>query len=138
MAPQEFSMKKVQMHKPQAVREMVEVYQSESLSVDSTTTVMGACSGCHNLSTTHQNRTNVSVGVGASMPGANIQAVINRNGSVSASANVGAGFVVRVSTTSGAGPNISVRGNGTSLNTGNRTVNTSSSSARRDKTRTGG
>lgn len=126
------------LHKPMRRQHAaVELYQSECITVDSTTTVMEACAGCHNLSTTHQDKVTASIGVGGSVPGMNFSAVVNSNGTVSSDFQIGAGVVVGATATSGGGPEIHVAAGGTTLNAGQRSVTTPSSSTRQDNTRTG-
>ncbi len=130
-------MKQTTMHKPaRKVRRAVELYECESITVDSTTTVMSACGGCHDLSTTHQDKVTSFAGVGASMPGFSATAVINDNGTLSATAQLGAGVVVGTTATSGGGPDIYVVTGGTSLSAGQRSVSSTTSSTYQDNTRT--
>lgn len=130
-------MRKATLNKPmRSQHAAVELYQSECITIDSTTTVMEACAGCHNLSTTHQDKVTTSMGVGAAMPGMSMSAVVNSNGTVSAGVQIGAGIVVGATATSGGGPEIRVATGGTSLNAGQRSVTTTSTSTRQDNTRT--
>ena len=131
---------KAAMSKPQKRnRESVEVYHSESVYVDSTTTVMEACAGCHNLSATHGPRITVSSGIGGSVPGFSGSIMTNGNGSVTASGQGGFFGLVGISIHSGAGPNIVVGRSG-SLSAAQRSVSLSGSSSttstRQDNTRT--
>lgn len=133
-------MTKAAMSKPQKKnRESVEVYHSESVYVDSTTTVMEACAGCHNLSATHGPRITVSSGIGGSVPGFSGSIMTNSNGSITASGNIGIGGQVSLAYNSGAGPRITVGGSG-SLSAAQRSVSLSGSSSttstQQDNTRT--
>ena len=130
-------MSMVQLRKPQpSTRPTVEVYHSESIFVDSTTSVMEACAGCHNLSKTHQDKANLSIGVGATYIGGSLSAVINSNGTTTIATQVGEGLLFGASLTSGAGPNII--GSGGTLSTAQRSVSlgSGSTSAQQDNTRT--
>ena len=131
---------KAAMSKPQKRnRESVEVYHSESVYVDSTTTVMEACGGCHNLSKTHGPRVTLSFGVGGSVPGLSGSIMTNGNGSVTTTLHGGMVGLGGISYNSGAGPNIVVGRSG-SLSAAQRSVSLSGSSsttsARQDNTRT--
>jgi hypothetical protein len=122
------------LEKPQqAVKNHGELYQHEHLMIDSTSTVMGSCGTCHDLSNTHgSDRGIVSGGVGIGIPGVSLTATIDENFNLTVGGQVGNnGPVVAVSAThiTNPGPRIII------TSSGNRTVQTSGSSTSTESTR---
>jgi hypothetical protein len=115
------------------------LYGQEYMSIDSSSTVMGSCGGCHDLRSVHgQPRTSSAAGVGIAAGPLSGTATIDNNLNLNLSAQAGQnGLVVVLSSSQPtiSGPKITV-------NSGTRTVQTSGSSTdtqstRVDKTRGG-
>jgi hypothetical protein len=116
----------------------VELYHDESMQIDSTTTVMEACGGCHSLGSVHpHDRTSTTGGVGYNGPLLSGSASVTSDGQYVLNVNVGSGFVfgaqsVHVPNT---GPHLSTAGNrGITLSGGGTNTATTS----QDNTRVGG
>jgi hypothetical protein len=116
----------------------VELYHGESMTIDSTTTVLEACGSCHNLGGIHQHeRLSSSAGVGVILPGANGSATITSDGQFSLNVNVGNGFVIGGQSllVPNTGPHLSTAGTrGITLSGGGTDTATTS----QDNTRVGG
>ena len=97
--------------KPRARRTAkIEAYHNESAQVDSTTTVMAACGGCHNLSDIHKHdRSEASAGLGLNTPIGNGSATYSKSG-FSLSIQAGNGIIAGATATHNpwTGPHIQV------------------------------
>ena len=98
--------------KPRARRTAkIEAYHNESAQVDSTTTVMAACGGCHNLSEVHKHdRAEAKAGIGINLGRASASATVGKSGFAASIEVSGNGWVIGATATHNpwTGPHIQV------------------------------
>jgi hypothetical protein len=92
----EKNMARMELTKPyRKHRAKVQMYHGESMQIDSTSTVMDACGGCHSMGSVHRHdRTSVEGGVGYNGPFLSGNATVTSKGNLSMSVNVGNGWVL--------------------------------------------